>query len=197
MDLQKLLNPGLNPESIANLNPMLRDALQNMVRSAPADIQGGLRINSGYRSEERQRQLYEAALRKYGNEQEARRWVAPPGRSQHNFGKAVDIGFLSPRAKAWVHENAAQFGLHFPMSHEPWHIEMKGRRSVASPVGAVPVSSSGTSPVPDVSTPVETPVTARFAGLDDFDVMRSLTPRAVQGPTVVRGQLDPTIYQNI
>ena len=202
MDLTSMLNPGLAPESIANLNPMLRTALQNMVATAPPGIRSGLRINSGYRSEERQRQLYEAALKKYGNEQAARKWVAPPGRSQHNFGKAVDLGYLSPRAKAWVHENAGKFGLHFPMSHEPWHIEMVGGRE-GKPVM---VASTGGPPVAGNTSP-GLPISEQNREFDLRDVLGGLGPvglgvssmgmSSAQGPKVIRGQLDPTIYQNV
>lgn len=197
MDLQKLLSPGLGAEALAGLNPMLRDALQNMVMSAPTDVRSSLRINSGHRTVDRQRELYEAALKKYGSESAARKWVAPPGRSQHNFGKAVDLGYLSPRAKAWVHENASQFGLHFPMAHEPWHVEMVGGRDsggveVAANVAAnnAPNNGFGASPV----DPIVAPVNNAGYGLG---AERLLGGGSTKGPAIIRGQLDPTIYQNI
>lgn len=80
---------------------------------------GRLRINSGYRSPKYQAKLYAAALKKYGSEHEARRWVAPPGKSNHGKGFAADIG----GDLEWAHANAARFGLAFPMAWENWHIE--------------------------------------------------------------------------
>jgi len=80
---------------------------------------GRIWINSGYRSVERQQQLFNAAVDKYGSEEAARKWVAPPGSSNHNFGLAADLGGDMELA----HQLAPQFGLVFPMSWEDWHIE--------------------------------------------------------------------------
>lgn len=49
--------------------------------------------------------------------------TAIPGRSNHNHGLAIDITG-SADAKAWVGQNAANFGLHLPVSGEDWHIEL-------------------------------------------------------------------------
>ena len=46
-------------------------------------------IYSGYRSDEHQGRLYQDALEKYGSPAAARKWVAPPGKSQHNHGTAA------------------------------------------------------------------------------------------------------------
>jgi hypothetical protein len=103
-----------------------------------ADAAGmNVTLNSGYRSIERQRQLYATYV------QNGKRGapVAPPGRSKHNFGLAYDLHFdgRHPNFKAgsqnteicirtlpsckWAHENAGKFGLRYPMSVEPWHVE--------------------------------------------------------------------------
>mgnify|MGYP002140046610 FL=1 len=57
---------------------------------APPDIRRQLQVYSGYRSPERQAQLWDAALKKYGSPEAARKWVAPPGRSQHGHGNAAE-----------------------------------------------------------------------------------------------------------
>jgi D-alanyl-D-alanine carboxypeptidase len=80
---------------------------------------GRLSITSGYRSADYQAKLYADAVKKYGSEAAARKWVAPPGKSNHGRGTAADIG----GDLAWAHANAAKYGLHFPMSWENWHIE--------------------------------------------------------------------------
>lgn len=80
-------------------------------------------IGSGYRSPERQQQLWDQALKKYGDPEIADNWVARPGRSNHNHGTAADLSYGSDAARDWAHANAARFGLKFPMNHEPWHIE--------------------------------------------------------------------------
>ena len=92
--------------------------------SAASDAGYNIGIYSGYRSPEHQGRLYNDALEKYGSPEAARKWVAPPGKSMHNFGLAADLSYGSDAARAWAHENAPSFGLAFRMAHEPWHIEL-------------------------------------------------------------------------
>lgn len=88
---------------------------------------GRLRIVSGYRSVERQAQLWANAVKRYGSEKAARKWVAPPGKSNHNHGAAGDIGpgkgLSKEQAYALIQQLAPKFGLHTPMPWEPWHVE--------------------------------------------------------------------------
>src|SRR6478609_1463571 len=46
---------------------------------------------SGFRDPRRQQRLWDAALRRYGSASEARKWVAPPGSSAHQSGRAIDF----------------------------------------------------------------------------------------------------------
>lgn len=115
-------------DSISGLKPEFQNALLAMFQGAPPEIRDNLRVMSGYRSPEVQATLWENALAKYGSEAAARKWVAPPGRSNHNHGQAVDLTFMDDATKAWVHQNAANYGMSFPMSWEPWHIELAGAR---------------------------------------------------------------------
>src|SRR5262249_51307307 len=97
----------------------------------PANL---LTIVSAYRSVASQRALWEAALRKYGSPQAARRWVAPPGGSAHHTGRAIDFFLGGPNnsenvaqlrrtaAYRWLVCNAARFGF-YPYAAEPWHWE--------------------------------------------------------------------------
>lgn len=103
---------GLNKEFEANLNRLIKDS------------GGRIRVTSGYRSPERQAQLWAAALKKYGSAAKARKWVAPPGKSNHGRGLAADIAGDKP----WAHANAHRYGLHFPLANEDWHIEPVGAR---------------------------------------------------------------------
>lgn len=84
---------------------------------------GRIEIVSGYRSKEDQEYLWNQALAKYGSEDAARQWVAPPGKSNHNYGIAADLSFTDDDAREWAHANAGNYGLNFPMDWEPWHIE--------------------------------------------------------------------------
>lgn len=116
------------PDSFSGMQPQFQSALGKFISSAPPEIRNQLQIYSGYRSPEKQQELYSQALQKYGSPEEARKWVAPPGNSQHNKGDAADIRFLSPAAKDWAHSNAQAAGLTFPLGNEPWHIEPIGAR---------------------------------------------------------------------
>jgi LAS superfamily LD-carboxypeptidase LdcB len=116
------------PDTFTGMQPELQSALANMFTAAPPNIQSSLRVMSGYRSPERQTQLWNQALAKYGSPEAARKWVAPPGRSQHNHGNAADLKYLAPEALQWAHANAGKFGLAFPLKNENWHVELAGAR---------------------------------------------------------------------
>lgn len=73
---------------------------------------GGYHVNSGYRSYARQAQLYHDYLAGVPGQAPA----APPGTSMHNFGLASD-------GSHWRNLNPEAFGLRYPMSYEPWHVE--------------------------------------------------------------------------
>ncbi|MET3853777.1 D-alanyl-D-alanine carboxypeptidase family protein [Rhizobium sp. OAE497] len=95
----------------------------------------GLGVYSAYRSPERQAELWAGALKKYGSPEAARKWVAPPGHSQHNEGNAADMGYNGQSLKNapkevvdWVHGNAERYGLKFPLANENWHIEDSSTR---------------------------------------------------------------------
>lgn len=125
-------------DSFSGMHDDFRVALEDMFAAAPESIRASLNVSSGFRSNERQAQLWAEALEKYGSAAEARKWVAPPGSSQHNHGNAADLRFASDEARAWMHENAAEFGLSFPLSNENWHIELAtARGGPARPVGEV------------------------------------------------------------
>lgn len=129
IDLTKYVVGGATrPDSFSGMSPDFQTALQSMFEAAPAGIQDNLRVYSGFRSVARQQELWDAALKKYGSPEVARRWVAPPGKSKHNKGFAADLRFLNQGAKDWAHENAKNFGLNFPLGNEPWHIELSTAR---------------------------------------------------------------------
>ena len=123
---------GINPEFGQNLKKFLDDA-----RAAGHDIE----IYSGYRTPERQAQLWQQALAKYGSADAARRWVAPPGHSMHNKGLAADLRYGDSGAASWAHSNASKYGLRFRMGNENWHIEPSNGAlgtQLAGDVGAAP-----------------------------------------------------------
>jgi len=113
------------------------------------------KICSAYRTQSKQTYLYNnkiARLRKagYGKQaaiEEAGRWVARPGTSEHQLGLAVDIVSSSYQAltkkqektaeQKWLMENCWEYGfiLRYPnekseitgIGYEPWHYRYVGR----------------------------------------------------------------------
>lgn len=93
-----------------------------------------LQPTSGFRDPAHQARLWEEAKRKYGSEAKARKWVAPPGASAHQSGRAVDLYLGGKNSSAnvtklrtlpayrWLVANARRFGF-YPYEREPWHWE--------------------------------------------------------------------------
>jgi hypothetical protein len=89
---------------------------------------------SGYRSSATQQRLFDQAVERYGSEAEARKWVARPGGSAHQSGRAVDCWMGSSNDSrnvgtqrqtavwAWLVANTERFGF-YPYDAEPWHWE--------------------------------------------------------------------------
>lgn len=76
-----------------------------------------LTVSSGWRSVDSQRVLY--AKYKAGRGAVA----APPGRSHHNCGHAIDFGG-SARTSGWLRSNSPKFAFTFvPIKGESWHFE--------------------------------------------------------------------------
>ncbi|MBI4396670.1 MAG: D-alanyl-D-alanine carboxypeptidase family protein, partial [Elusimicrobia bacterium] len=115
-------------------------AFLKMAAAARAD---GVKIIpiSGFRAVKYQKYLFEKAGRRYGSEEKAARWVAPPGFSEHHTGWSLDLGdetsantdvdqsFEETKAFRWLSEHASDYGfeISFPkgnpqnVNYEPWH----------------------------------------------------------------------------
>jgi hypothetical protein len=115
------------PSSVAfnarGLNPRLARAVEVLIESSG----GRVYVRSGYRSAQRQAELWGAALNRYGDPEIADNWVAPPGRSMHTRGLAVDIGGDLDLAVRLIEE--LDLPMYRPLAHEPWHFELVGSRS--------------------------------------------------------------------
>lgn len=137
------------PADVANVDPRFTggargkqlerrtyEAYQRLKAAAEADGVPAnlLTIVSAYRSRATQEKLFADAVRKYGSEREARRWVAAPGGSAHQTGRAIDFNLgISNKSEnvaalrrtaayRWLVCNALRFGF-TPYSAEPWHWE--------------------------------------------------------------------------
>ena len=110
------------------------EAANDMFRKANQEGVKGFTITSGYRSEERQRELYE-------NDKNGT--AAKPGTSEHQTGLAFDVttrhdggGFEDTEQFRWLSENCWAFGfiLRYPegkeditgFPYEPWHYRYVG-----------------------------------------------------------------------
>lgn len=127
--LEGFLAEGRSNAAIQGMASAFATKLATMLASMPDNLRGQITINSGFRDIARQQELWLQALQKYGSPEEARKWVAPPGNSQHNKGNAADLGYGSTAAMDWAHKNAGNFGLSFPLGNENWHIEDSDARS--------------------------------------------------------------------
>lgn len=160
-----------------DFTPEFGSALQRFIAASP-----GITVNSGYRTPERQAELYQAAIQKYGSPEAARKWVAPPGSSRHNMRIAADLGFRDEAARRWAHENAAAYGLNFRMGHEPWHIELLGGG------GSSPTSPAAT----DTGAVLADAVQAEPASFE-IDMPRLGAQEARQPRLVRRGTQTPPV----
>jgi hypothetical protein len=108
--------------AVSKLDPALLSALRSAATDA-SDHGVEIYVNSGWRSEKYQEQLFEQAASKYGSEAKAAPWVARPGTSVHEAGGAVDLG--PDDAAAWLSEHGAAYGLCQIYANESWHYELR------------------------------------------------------------------------
>ena len=128
-------------QKLAGLQTDFRASLAGFILAA-REAGHDIKIQSGFRSVERQQELWAAAVAKYGSEEAARKWVAPPGKSYHNKGTAADLNYAgggmsgssaeANAARQWAHQNAVRFGLQFPLGNEAWHVEPAGQRGAGA-----------------------------------------------------------------
>lgn len=113
---------GLGSKTTAGLNPALEQAVAKLIKAS----NGRVYLVSGYRSPERQAELWQEALARYGDPEVADNWVARPGTSKHEKGLAVDLGGDLDLAASLVAH--LDLPLWRPMSWEPWHFELMASR---------------------------------------------------------------------
>lgn len=177
----------VNPskKDVQDLSDSFAVSLAKLMRDAP----GNLKINSGYRSTQRQAELYAQNKAQHGGK--ATGMVAPPGHSFHEKGVAVDLGNASggmltanSELGSWVRDHAKDYGLNIPLQgriKEPWHIEPLTNRS------GVP-TGTGTSPYFQTGGPTRGP----SSGAPDVDRILA-TIRSMETP----GSKDPYRQPNL
>ena len=130
--LPSTYNPGLSKE--------LSSAFASMKKAAAADGIS-LFIVSGFRSYGYQASLYEKYVARSGK-QEADRYSARPGHSEHQSGLAIDLNsaassFAGTREAVWLADNSWKYGfiVRYPKGkesvtgymYEPWHMRYLGK----------------------------------------------------------------------
>ena len=100
-----------------------------------------LYVASGYRSYERQQQLFNYYLSRGQGQAYVETYSARPGYSEHQAGVAIDVNlaskaFLGTPEQIWLHEHCVEYGfiIRYPdgksdktgFMYEPWHIRYLG-----------------------------------------------------------------------
>lgn len=101
-------------------------------------------VNYGYRTNREQKKLYNDKVKEYQRQgyseeqaaQEAEKWVAVPGTSEHQIGLAVDINGATYDLYTWLQENSYKYGFIFRypgrkteitgIAEEVWHYRYVG-----------------------------------------------------------------------
>ncbi|NLD59773.1 MAG: M15 family metallopeptidase [Clostridiales bacterium] len=150
VNAENTLSPDYVPEALVNLYEqrhsfrlassdirLTRDtyeAMERMFAAAEADNVNGFIVTSGYRTYERQREIYEQSEPGYAQ---------APGASEHQTGLAFDVtaensgsGFEGTAQYAWLRQHAHEYGFiqRYPanradvtgISYEPWHFRYVG-----------------------------------------------------------------------
>jgi hypothetical protein len=93
-------------------------------QAAAKSVGFSIRITSGFRSQQLQERLFNDAVKRYGSESEASKWVLPKDISHHPWGLAIDVNYPGDRiAVKWLEENGSAFGLCRIYENEWWHFE--------------------------------------------------------------------------
>lgn len=87
------------------------------MRDAASRAGVGIIVVSGFRTMQKQRELYAAYRAGRGN------LAAPPGYSNHQSGHALDLNTKGKGVKAWLVKNAATYGFRRTVPSEDWHYE--------------------------------------------------------------------------
>lgn len=146
----ELVLPGVPVNNAGNARYlyMRPDAAQALEEMFAAALEEGHQLYgvSGYRSYSTQKSIYDRRVEESG--ESAKRWVAPPGHSEHQTGLAMDLSgestvnlgltgsFAETPEGAWVAQNCHRFGFIVRYQEgwenvtgygfEPWHVRYVG-----------------------------------------------------------------------
>jgi len=109
--------------SIVEIHPLLLARFTVAQSFARADG-FELSLTSGFRTLDRQEELFDQEVAIRGSETEASKWVLPPQFSHHPKGLAIDVNYPGDKSAAyWLETNGSRFGLCRVYANEWWHFE--------------------------------------------------------------------------
>ena len=109
--------------SIVEIHPLLLARFTVAQSFARADG-FELSLTSGFRTLDRQEELFDQEVAIRGSETEASKWVLPPQFSHHPKGLAIDVNYPGDKVGAyWLEANGSRFGLCRVYANEWWHFE--------------------------------------------------------------------------
>lgn len=133
-----------------SVDERIYEPLMRMLEDARSSNNGQLPIIvSGYRTQEKQQELFEDKIREYKKmgyskeeaEELAEQWVARPGTSEHEMGLAVDINGEIYDVYLWLQQNCYKyvFIFRYPgaktdltgVAEEVWHYRYVGEEAAA------------------------------------------------------------------
>lgn len=120
------LGAGAIPHSLNRPSALDKQLLYRFKAAQAAAAKDGAKIfiASGFRTLERQRVLFAAAIKKYGSAKAASKWVLPPEVSHHPWGVAIDVNYPDePIGAGWLEVHGYKFGLCRVFENEWWHFE--------------------------------------------------------------------------
>lgn len=140
-------NKNINLVNIGNekVDYRIYEPLREMLEAARKSNLGKMPlVVSGYRTREKQKQMYENKVKSYLKKgyakdkamEEASKWVAKPGHSEHEIGIAVDINGAIYDIYFWLQQNSYKYGFIFRypgnktditgVAEEVWHYRYVG-----------------------------------------------------------------------
>lgn len=135
------------PGQVRRLRDDAAAALEEMYQAAKDEAKITLKSVSGYRSYDKQMNIYKNKLERVGSKSKADEYVARPGASEHQLGMAMDVGqkdkvnlnaaFGSTKGGKWIRENCWRYGFIIRYDegweditgyeYEPWHVRYVGK----------------------------------------------------------------------
>jgi hypothetical protein len=127
----KLFSTSKSGDALNKVNPGVQQNFTSMAAEYKARGGKGLTLNSAYRSEAEQAKLYAENPSK----------AAPPGKSAHGTGLAIDIN--SQQANELDKMGLlSKYGFARPVKGEAWHLQAAGTAAALAKAGAISADSS-------------------------------------------------------